>query len=71
MTVAVSNMNCERTVNRCGGRAIIRFSTNLHFIPLIRRCAGITNANTILRNSTLTLSTILVASIQIFLSDES
>lgn len=34
MTVAVSNVNCERAVNRCGGgRTIIRFSTNLHFIP--------------------------------------
>lgn len=72
MTVAVSNANCKRAVNRCaGGRAIIRFSTNLHFI--LRRYAGITNASTILRNSTLTLSAILVtnvASIQIFLSDE-
>jgi len=73
MTVAISNMNCERAVNWCGGgRAIIRFPTNPYFISLVRRCASITNANTILRNLTLTLSTCnkYRFTIQIFFSDE-
>lgn len=38
MTVAVSSVNCERELSTgaASGRAIIRFSTNLHFMPLVR-----------------------------------
>lgn len=70
MTAAVSNVNCERSCQPEQRWSYYNslFDQSPFYTAALCRGIGITNANTILYNSTLTLSTIL--SIQIFLFDE-